>query len=344
MAPGGGVFKPAPLAPRISGFSGRRFTRSTGTATAPIEETAYVYTDIQSPGTRAFWKVYGLDEPMDSTNQAKARASGSVSYRTNAQNETTATLSGSFDGAGGKFTCEGDSSLCSATITRGVPDFTGTWTFKPGSLTNGVTLRQDAEFLYFGIWQSMPGATSDAHDFQVIHGGNPDSYTGAAGALSGTATFRGGAIGKYVTRHQVGRNARIGTFTADAELNAVFGASPTLAGTIRNFREGGSDLGGWLVTLGHADNPADPATLTGGVVTDGAVDASIGGAPATGVWNATLYASDNETLSDRALYPLAQYPEADLAGVAGRFEASDVADAADANVAIAGAFAATPRE
>ena len=346
VEPGGGVFTQGSAAPAISGFSGHSFTRSAGTATAPVEETAYIYTNIRSPGTRkAFWKVYGLDAEMDANNQNKARASGSVSYKTvtDDQNQTTTTamLSGSFDGARGKFTCDGDSSSCSAAITNGEPAFTGTWKFEPGSLTNGVTLAQDAEFLYFGIWESMPGITSDAHDFQVIHGGNPANYAGAADVLAGTATFKGGAVGKYVTRNQVGRNARIGTFTADAEFNAVFGDTDTLAGAIRNFREGGGDLGGWSITLGHADDAANPATLTSGDAS-GAVAASIGGVSATGVWSATLYASDNQTLDDRTKYPLAKYPEADLAGVAGRFEASDVADAANANVAIAGAFAATP--
>ena len=61
VEPGGGDFTQGTAAPSISGFSRRfSFTRRSGTASARIDETAYIYTNIQSPGNRAFWKVYGF--------------------------------------------------------------------------------------------------------------------------------------------------------------------------------------------------------------------------------------------------------------------------------------------
>ena len=71
--------------------------------------------------------------------------------------------------------------------------------------------------------------------------------------------------------------------------------------------------------------------------TDGAT-AEIGGVPASGAWAATLYGSANVRTGATAEQTEAKYPLADLAGVAGRFEASNTQDTA----AIAGAFAATP--
>ena len=44
-------------APSISGFTARPYTRQVGVSG---EQTVYLYTNIQAPGTRAFWKVHGL--------------------------------------------------------------------------------------------------------------------------------------------------------------------------------------------------------------------------------------------------------------------------------------------
>ena len=341
--PTGGSFTRGSAAPSVSGlrgFTGFSFTRQSGTATAVNNETAYIYTNIQAPGNKAFWKKYGLEEVLSADNEGMARASGTA-QATTADGTTTTRLSGSFDGAGGTFACDGD---CTAavTVTNGVPDFDtpSSWTFTPGSPTTSVTLNQDEEFLYFGIWSSVPNVVtaSPTVNFQVIHGGS-QPFT-AVDTLSGQFNFSGGAIGRYAITPQVGQKARVGTFTADASLTAVMGANPTIGGSITNFRENDESLSGWRVTLG--DNAGAAVAFTGGTVTstDGAT-ASIGGVPATGAWSATLYGSNNDPtdeLADTNVYPAARYPEADLAGVAGQFEAAT----ANNTAAIAGAFAAAP--
>ena len=100
-------------------------------------------------------------------------------------------------------------------------------------------------------------------------------------ALIGPATFRGGAVGKYVTQGQVGQqNAKIGTFTATATLNADFADdntdAGTLSGSITNFHEGGSPLAGWRVTLGGASDVGVASTITG-TTAIGITVANIGG-------------------------------------------------------------------
>ena len=156
--------------------------------------------------------------------------------------------------------------------------------------------------------------------------------------------FRGGAIGKYVTRDQVGDNARIGTFNATATLTADFD-DDTLEGRITNFRSPGQTLEGeWYLYLGDvATNGVvtseEPAAFANGTVSNADTAGEIGGVSVVGNWNATLYGSDNEVLSadDRDDYPVARYPVANLAGIAGNFHASST------NAALAGAFAATPQ-
>lgn len=150
-----------------------------------------------------------------------------------------------------------------------------------------------------------------------------------------------------MTQGQVGgQNARIGAFTATATLNADFGAADaagTLSGSITDFREGGSPLAGRQVTLGSADNIGIASNISEGVAS-GSTVANIGGVSVGGSWGATFHGSDNDgggdsggIFADRTKYPASQYPEVDLAGVSGWF------DATGASVSLAGAFAATPR-
>ena len=393
----GGNFAPGSGAPSISGFSAYHFTRRTGIS----DETAYLYTNIQSPGTRAFWKAYGLDETLTATNASLAMPSSTGTSKVYTGSGATRvfagrSVGGSFRGASGTFTCsatDDTATHCGVTVTtdingnpvtdnitshietvNGVRRFaSGTaisWTFKPSNINNGVRINQDDTFLYFGIWASEPDIASGAHNFQVIHGGGGVKFDGdppvavldstAFGDLTGSATFKGGAIGKYVTRNQVGENARIGTFTAQADFTANFnGANSSLEGRITNFREDGQELAGWDVYLGGT-SATDASVFEGGTTAAGTgstAHARIGRVAATGTWAATLYGSANNRAdlgggtapdADDPTYPLARFPFADLAGVAGHFSAVDLADdpattnVVETNAAIAGAFAATP--
>ena len=402
----GGNFASGSGAPGISGFSSYSFTRRVGVQGT---ETAYIYTNIQSPGTRAFWKERGLVESIAAVTAPLARVSSLTltvadynddnnnGRRDDTEAITEVRVSGTYNNAGGTFTCTGAGSACLTldannqlpSITRdatsSVPTFPGgTWEFKPTNINNGVRIDQDDAFLYFGIWAREPDVASDMHQFEVIYGGgglnlptsdtvlsatsNGELSATAFARLTGRATFRGGAIGKYVTRNQVGENARIGTFTAQADFTAEFDDDPAtsategprLEGRITDFRESGQTLEGWDVYLGAratagaaAAEPADfnttgtVASSTGDSDLDGGVaTARIGRVAANGTWTATLYGSENHTAeltADRLTYPRERYPVADLAGVAGYFEASDntAATGTNANVAIVGAFGAT---
>ena len=212
-----------------------------------------------------------------------------------------------------------------------------------------IRLDQDDAYLYFGVWSSIPDNITGPYNFRYIAGGGAATGSNLSNfnALEGSAKFSGGAVGKYVTQGQVGgQNAKIGTFTATATLNAEFGdgnTAGTLSGSITDFKEGGTSLTGWQVTLGSADEcrcrcstiaDAAVATQANGTV------ANIGGLSVGGSWGADFYGSDNAVNSaDRNKYPANKYPVVDLAGVVGWFDATGtgVNDAS-----LAGAFAATP--
>ena len=368
---------PGSSAPSVPGsWRSASFTGQSGTAGALINETVYLYTNIQAPGTRAFWKKYGLAEAMTDTLAPLAKGS-SATAKTVTQTDNTdpnnvvrttdvteITVSGSFDGAGGSFTCTactatnvgvGDLATSAeinahvathVTFSQGRPTFVDAtnWTFKPGSITSGVPLDQDDAYLYFGIWSSIPDNITGTYNFRYIEGGGGEQPANLArfNALTGSATFRGGAVGQYVTQGQVGgQNAKIGTFTATATLNADFGTDAeagTLSGSITDFKEGGSSLTGWQVTLGSTGNVGVASTIAAAVASGDTV-ANIGGLAVGGSWGANFYGSDNDgvsELTDTTKYPATKYPPVDLAGVAGWF------DATGSDASLAGAFAATP--
>ena len=354
-----GNFERGSGAPSISGFTARTYTRDVVNS----EQTVFLYTNIQAPGTRAFWKIHGLEVDGAQDDAAQSPTPTAAPLADNAGTPTKTTVSGTYNGVSGTFTCQ--STNCAGDVefvsgTSGPRRFTataGAWDFKPSNIASGVRQMRDNEHLFFGIWVNEPNLPSGTHDYEYITGGLGTLTN--IGDLAGTATFTGGAVGKYVTRNQVGEDARIGTFTAAANLTADFTAD-TLEGRITNFRDGSQQLAGWNVYLGGtATDPVTgfTGTVTGGAAsTSGTATASIGGVSATGEWGATLYGTTNNNLGydsgsppgtrDLTKYPLASYPLADLAGVVGNFHAiSTAADgtaqsADDATAALAGAFGA----
>lgn len=360
----GGNFQTGTGAPAISGFAPRTYTRQVGS-----KQTVYLYTNIQAPGTRAFWKIHGLEVAagslVDTNNPKPTAAPQFITDPTDSTLATGVRVGGTYDGVSGTFTCVTSSCMgtkTGITLTDLVPltervrslATVADWSFEPGSITGGIRQNEDTEYLYFGIWAEEPSLASQEHDYEYITGGS-DALGTDTPALTGTATFKGGAVGKYVTRNQVGQSAKIGTFTAVANFTANFGAATdqgTLEGTITDFRDGSQTLTGWSVHLGGgtAGSPSNaPVALTDGVVTGGIATARIGGVAAEGLWGATLRGTNNPGRAQLAAdadadtkYPLARYPQADLAGLVGNFHATSSSTVASANAALAGAFAATP--
>ena len=286
----------APSVP--GGWRSASFTGRAGTSMNLLNDTVYLYTNIQSPGGRAFWKVHGEDVTINEDLESLSRGSSAqpgpdTSTDMMGRQFSEIRISGSLNGTGGTFTCT-DSTNCTCsnetcgtstaiesqlegrvTFSQGQPNFVDEteWVFEPSSHTaSSYRLPQDDAYLYFGIWVSEPDVISGTPEFRYLAGGGGVTVGGTGlvtainatpsrfNALTGTATFRGGAVGSYVTRDQVGQtNSRIGTFTATASFNVDFGADNvpgTLHGQITDFREGGTSLAGWGLTLGNTANVA----------------------------------------------------------------------------------------
>ena len=170
----------------------------------------------------------------------------------------TGSRSGTYDGYSGTFKCAETGTCNIAADADGALTFAGTWTFT-ASLTakrHSSQAQEDSEFLYFGIWAHELTNAAGTPDFKWAAGGDATDITADPhfAALTGSATFTGGAIGKYALAKVAGREAKIGTFTATANFSATFGTSPTISGRITDFKEGGSSLGAdWHVFLGSSD-------------------------------------------------------------------------------------------
>ena len=319
-------------------------------------DTVYLYTNIQAPSSKAFWKEHGESvTPLTGgaadfaeTATVTSFGTGRSLYRNSdgdAEPKPNGSRSGTYGGYSGTFKCETGCNI--AVAADGALTFIGDWTFTATSLSakrSSARAEQDSEFLYFGIWAyepTNPTATATP-EFKWAAGGDGSISESIFTALTGEATFTGGAIGKYALAKATGRGARVartGTFTATATFTADFGGSTgtgeTLSGRITNFKEGGADLGSdWNIFLGSSASEA--ATLAATGVTTGEASGAIDGDnTTTGAWSAALHGSDNEDMSAVTGYTAAKYPMADVAGVAGWFNA-----AAGMNAAIAGAFGA----
>ena len=147
-------------------------------------------------------------------------------------------------------------------------DASGTgWTFKPGSPAVRVYV-DDRHYLYFGWWQQTPDQADGVYDYHILAGAQGRWLSSYSLKAQDNVVYTGPAVGKYVrtiSAHdeldhagERRRNAVDGTFTASARLEADFGATDQVKGTITNFQDGGQPIpGNWQVILmgGNAGSP-----------------------------------------------------------------------------------------
>ena len=213
--------------------------------------------------------------------------------------------SGSLAGASGTFTCAtGDhqttttpaADTCGVTNQNGHFLFVGPWVFTPSA--SARVRVDDAEFMYFGWWARQDNETGDWM-FRTFHGPMGENRSTAAeiAQLSGTAIYKGPAVGQYSFYEPLGSNSEYGEFTAKATLRANFtdvgdGGDETVHGTIDQF-DGHPD---WTLTL------KERAIDSNGVIppgtTDDAQDAvswqiedEALAAPDSGTWEAAFYSN-----------------------------------------------------
>ena len=223
------------------------------------------------------------------------------------ENDKAVMISGSYHGVSGTYSCTpaGDTicasrvaandgfqlgTVASATDSTFTAGATG-WTFKPGDPNARVTSMPDANYASYGWWihKSEDGSEFTASAFMDIKGA-----VGAAAALDsleGTATYMGGAAGKYALSSSTGGTNDAGHFTARAMLEADF-SDNSITGTIDNFMGADGMSRDWSVELKEAAVAATGGiTRTGTDQTDNDTVWTIDGtaAAASGAWSGTLY-------------------------------------------------------
>ena len=363
---------------KIDGWSGQTLKRSDDTD-LPTPQEATVYTNID-PATKQKLKLGDGDEvavTVPNATNVFVLDSGEDDDETINKDESSFRVA--YNGVPGTFTCVGDT--C-ADINTDTDDNTGQrvidgtqttfvmdgWTFESDDYVEAVAT-QDADYMYFGYWLQSPNPDPDpdvdtsVYEFATFFGGPVGDDDMAVKftvptELSGrerddealTATYKGGAAGRYVTRKLRIKDQGVdpqspgytGRFTARATLTAHFGEHKdfdagdnavkqpethnTIGGTITDFRDGATDLG-FEITLKRADiNANDGATseVSGVAMAKFSETAtSTAAADNAGAWSGDFYGPVAVT-KDEATDDM---PEEDAStklpsGVAGQFNAS----------------------
>ena len=179
------------------------------------------------------------------------------------ENNKAVLISGSYHGVAGTYSCvPGSGNTCAARVAVSGFDLGGVtaadppvfgagnavWTFKPSNPKARVMSVDDMNYASYGWWihKSADGKTYTASAFVDDMGSVP----AAAGldTLKGTATYMGGAAGKYALYSSTGGTNDAGHFTAKAMLEADFNDN-MISGTIDNFMGADGKARDWSVEL-----------------------------------------------------------------------------------------------
>ncbi len=174
---------------------------------------------------------------------------------------TIINVAGSYQGVSGTYSCTPTTPADGCSVVVAASGFTlggGTWTFAPTNPDARLMDVPDAIYASYGWWihKSEDGETFTASAFAADRGAVPDA-TGIT-ALQGTATYMGGAAGKYALRSMTGGTNDAGHFTARATLEADFG-DDMITGTIDNFIGADGKSRDWSVKLNETDIGDDGA-------------------------------------------------------------------------------------
>ena len=259
------------------GWTGMMFTAS------PDGDGTYeavVYSHVGEPTVtegQAFNVAYTLDgttgETGDVTNltgHATSRvaspsfdqSAGEKTFKPGG-NDVRIMLGGSYQGVSGTYYCTATDRAVGCSATKADMGFTlagGTWTFKPTDPASKLmdTSAPDEVYASYGWWLHKAADDGDftASAFHAYRGTAP---TVEIAELRGTATYMGGAAGKYSLRGDTGGTNDAGHFTADAMLEATFAVDHTISGTISNFMGADGMARDWSVKLNETDIGDDGA-------------------------------------------------------------------------------------
>ena len=265
----------ASSAPSIgSPWSGTTLTSTT----SEFDDELVVYTNI-GPATRVGIQTkYGdfggdgtppddyLGETIDNNDADLIRSSAFPStendpreYSNNRESDSAVDgmdgiyrVNGSYDGASGYFVCRPPSADVKCSVKRLGNRYlvdNGTWTFY---VRDTATVSQDDKsWMYFGWWkreQLSDGVLSYASFSDGVNSATSSSTDdNDFDDLTGSATYRGPAVGQYAIYQPAGSDSGTGSFRASAVLSANFDTN-MLSGTVTSFNNDSS----WSLALNEA--------------------------------------------------------------------------------------------
>ena len=216
-------------------------------------------------------------------------------------NMVRVSIPGSYHGVSGTYYCTpAATSTCAAQVAANGFTLGGTanadnaftagggvWAFKPANPETRIMSTPDAIYASYGWWihKSEGGSRFTASAFVDTRGDVPAAA--ALDALQGTATYMGGAAGKYALSSSTGGTNDAGHFTAKATLNADF-SDNSITGTIDNFMGANGMSRPWSVELKEAAiAPTGGITRTADDDTVWTIDDTA--AASSGEWSGSLY-------------------------------------------------------
>ena len=201
----------------------------------------------------------------------------------NPNNVQNIQVPGTFHGVPGTYVCDTGASrtdACTAAVAAKGFTLVGTWSFRPTDANVRLTDSPDANYASYGWWLRTDEAGNlYASAFHHDRGTAPAAVT--VNNLNGTATYNGGAAGKYAIAPATAGTSDAGHFTARATLTAKFGDADgggennRLSGVIDTFMVGDGESRDWSVKL-NEDALSDAGALGVGS-TDNTTVWSIGG-------------------------------------------------------------------
>ena len=263
----------------LHGWEGKRYTHSvtTGDDKGDMYE-AIVYSDVGEPTpgdpfdeqySTNFVVATGLPLMTDGSATADFAAGRVASSRFDqsagtkpfklGRNDRAVEISGSYHGVAGTYICTvvvGGS----CTVTKaaqgftfggldedGNADSTVDWAFKPGKADALVMSVDDMDYSSYGWWlRTKADGSLTASAFVDDKGTAPTTAIGTL--VAGSATYVGGAAGKYALSSSTGGTNDAGHFTARATLEADF-EDDEVTGTIDQFIGADGESRDWTVEL-----------------------------------------------------------------------------------------------
>ena len=270
--------------PANDGWAGKRFADPAG---GPSYE-AMVYSNVGAPKpgkkfgqvgvtTAATGYEYGLNAAGELTTLVAVNVaspsfdhgSGTKKFPLPDTNTIRVMISGTYHGVAGMYYCTpGAGNTCAVevaannafnlgltanadnTFTAG----SGSWAFKPSNPADRVMSSRDSVYSSYGWW--IRTATDGKVTVSAFHDHKGDVSTAETANLpaAGTATYMGGAAGKYALSSATGGINDSGHFTARATLEAEFSGTDdhTISGTIDQFIGADGKSRDWSVKLNKA--------------------------------------------------------------------------------------------